>query len=319
MPPRRLKVAFWNVENLFDPANNVGRGPKDAPELEAKLDRLAACINSFFGEGEPPDLLALAEVNTVDLLNRLGSKLVKGPYRILWEKPGKHDQTGLGVLARDPIVNLEIVDAQRPLASARPRCLILRCALIGDISFVFVVNHWKSQLPSPDGKLASDADRKETALWLRDTLDELEDKCILLIGDFNAEPMEMYFDTLHLPCFRHFSKVILGNSKVFYNTAWRYLAEPFYWEEWASNPKLKEPRPKRTHSGGFVIWDQLMVSAGALKDGPIKLLEKTVRYYISHFNARHNKNGVLEPMRWTDGEVIGASDHFPLLAEFEIL
>jgi len=56
-----LNVAFWNVQNLFQPpvARRFGRGPQTIRERNAKLDRLASVIDGFF-HGQGPDLLALA-------------------------------------------------------------------------------------------------------------------------------------------------------------------------------------------------------------------------------------------------------------------
>jgi exonuclease III len=320
MPARRLKVAFWNVENLFDPANKAGRGPIDAQELDAKIQRLADCVNAFFGDQQPPDLLGLAEINTEALFYQLRQKL-KGNFCFSWwEHAGKRTQTGLGVLARAPVKSLIHVDTQRPSFGSRPRCLVMRGVLENEREFLLCLNHWKSQMPSPGaGAAEDDEDRKESALWLRQTLENAPEGCAIIVGDFNAEPNEFYFNDSHLPCYYHFSKVLRGRLEGFYNASWRYLTEPLYWEDYSA--RLPEPRPKRTHSGKYVIWDQLIVSREALKGGSLQLLEKSVRYSANtSLNARHNRYGVLTPLRWSyqNEEIEGASDHFPLLAEFEI-
>jgi hypothetical protein len=40
-----LNVAFWNVQNLFEPSV-VARGPQSQTELDEKLDVLADVINA---------------------------------------------------------------------------------------------------------------------------------------------------------------------------------------------------------------------------------------------------------------------------------
>ena len=324
MPDQLLKVAFWNVENLFDPDHNVDRGPQSNTELNAKLDRLSECINGFFNQGtDAPELIALVEINTLSLFRQLKDRL-SGQYLEIWEPPGRTDQTGLGILAKEPIIDLEYMDAQRVTLLSRPRCLIVRCLLPLNRSFLVVINHWKSQMKTYTAGLSPDQDRKQTARWIRDTLSLLDETCVLLLGDFNAEPTESYFNDDYLRCTYHFSKANYRAAELnrFYNTSWRFLTEPFHWEDWHSkSPKPQEPRSKRTHSGSMVVWDQLLVSGYTLKNGPIQLQEKTVDLYKGPLNAKHNKNGVLVPVRWeyNQGNPKGASDHFPVLAEFEML
>jgi len=77
MPADLLRVAFWNVENLFDPARRFDRGPASPVEIEAKLRRPADCIDDFFGpEDGGPHLPGLAEIGEVSLIRRLKLRLV---------------------------------------------------------------------------------------------------------------------------------------------------------------------------------------------------------------------------------------------------
>ena len=140
-----LNVAFWNVQNLFEPGV-VPRGPQSSTELDEKLDVLGDVINAF-SDGNGPDLLGLAEVNTkrifFDLIRRLN-----GSYFHVWEDAGMSDQTGLGLIARESrFVDLTLLDTQRPSVASRPRSMIVRCELLGKPEpFLVVVNHWKSRL-----------------------------------------------------------------------------------------------------------------------------------------------------------------------------
>ena len=75
-----LNVAFWNVQNLFEPGI-VSRGPQTPAELDEKLAVLGDVINAFFG-GDGPDVLGLAEVNTkrifLELVRRLATAEEEG-------------------------------------------------------------------------------------------------------------------------------------------------------------------------------------------------------------------------------------------------
>src|SRR5438309_11725984 len=107
-----LNVAFWNVQNLFEPAV-IARGPQSPTELDEKLDVLAGVIDAFFG-GDGPDLLGLAEINTERIFLELVRRL-KHPYLHVWEDPGTRDQTGLGLMARESrFVDVMVLKTQRP-------------------------------------------------------------------------------------------------------------------------------------------------------------------------------------------------------------
>jgi hypothetical protein len=169
-----LNVAFWNVQNLFEPGV-VARGPQSQTELDEKLVVLGDVINAFFG-GNGPDVLGLAEVNTkqifLDLVGRLN-----GPYFHVWEDAGTSDQTGLGLIARESrFVDLTLLDTQRPSVASRPRSMIARCELVGNPEpFLVVVNHWKSRLGPPD---LANADRLQTADLVGRLLGKLQQRYV---------------------------------------------------------------------------------------------------------------------------------------------
>ena len=322
-----LKVAFWNVENLYEPGTHANRGPQSDAELSAKLDALAETIDSFFG-GRGPDILALAEVHNDRILDQLRTRLVDS-YRSVWEPALMAGQSGLGALARTTVVSgLTIQDAQRPSRMARPRSVVLFCSLKASPEpFLLVVNHWKSQMPAQRGAVfTSPRDRQESARWLGDYLSQCHrNTCALVLGDFNCEPVDAPFNEIHLRSTRFFSTALRSPDRpaCLYNASWRFLTEPTLWDAHAGpGPAPPEPRPKTTHVDGNLVWDQLMVSGRALKNGPIRLLERTVDYHRDARTSRHNKLGILKPVRWAYQDAArnsGTSDHYPLVAEFEIL
>ena len=99
------------------------------------------------------------------------------------------------------------------------------------------------------------------------------------------------------------------------------MAEPLFWEESVrAGGGNQDRRPKRTHDAGFHIWDQLMVSGAALNARPLRLLEKTVHYHCDADNSAWERTGAMIPVRWgytNETTCVGASDHYPILAEFE--
>jgi len=318
-----LRTAFWNVSNLFEPGT-CHRGPRTVAELDAKVEVVASVARSLFG-GEGPDLLGLAEVGTERITDAIRSRL-DGEYVAAWVGPGMDDETGLGILARASVVaQVKLVAQYRPRMMARPRAAILRCTLrSASEPFLLAINHWKSraaQRGTDDG-----ADRIETARWLGSHLaTSPRVTCVLVFGDFNAEPFEPPFSETGLRGVRFFSSALWARATpaYVYNTAWRFLCEPDYWEE-ARRPGYQEPRPKTTHDSlPPVVFDQLLVSGRALRGGVLTLRERTVRYHCDEITAtRVPGTGRLHPARWQYDEATGfssgASDHFPLVAVFDV-
>lgn len=325
-----MRIAFWNVENLFTPGTHppgpggtpAARGPQTQDELDSKVARLAECINAFF-DGKGPDLLGLAEVHTQGILQSLEKRL-SDRYGMIWEPSRTLGETGLAVLGRVSTVSgLNVLDVYRPSTMARPRSMIVRCKF-ADVSepVLFVVNHWKSRMARGVGPFRASRDREQTANWLGEWLSKSSrDTCVIAVGDFNSEPFERPFSEYRLRSTRHFSTATWTRATpaYLYNTAWRFLTEPLMWGSPIQGAGAAEGRPKRTHVGGNYVWDQLMVSGRAMKSGPVLLLEQTVDYHRDHRNSARNQNGVLIPVRWKyqgPGSYVGASDHYPLVAQF---
>src|SRR2546421_12017716 len=96
-----LKLAFWNVENLFEPQlvarGVVHGGPTSEEELEAKSAVLVRTIDQVFG-GEGPGILGLAEIGNRPIAQQLATRLAGGPYVLVGAEGGYPHYTGLGRL-----------------------------------------------------------------------------------------------------------------------------------------------------------------------------------------------------------------------------
>jgi endonuclease/exonuclease/phosphatase family metal-dependent hydrolase len=347
-----LNVAFWNVQNLFEPGA-VDRGPRSDAELSARLDVLTRVIGRLFG-GNAPHLLGLAEIHTDRIFDMVRERL-GAHYHAIWEESGSSLETGLGLLARkDMFTEIRAEGVQRPGMFKRPRCLLARCELQQAREPLLVaVNHWKSRRPVKG--LSPEDDRVETARWLGERLaTSTRATCAIVLGDFNAEPFERPFNERSLRSVRFFSSALWARATpaYLYNTAWRFLAEPDYWEDFGVvkedaprsargadvDPPLEEywnevspgtsgkreyhlPRPQTSHGDGMsVIFDQLLVSGHALRGGPVTLKERSVVYHCDADTSERKRTAKVVPRPWTyDGRVgVGASDHFPLTATFRI-
>ncbi|MGK3993430.1 hypothetical protein [Sorangium sp. So ce1024] len=151
---------------------------------------------------------------------------------------------------------------------------IARCQLTeeqGGASILFVVNHWRSRVNEANSNAA--AERRETARALRARLARARlDTCAIVLGDFNAEPFEEPFGEAGLRSVRHFDPRLWegGAPGCLYNTAWRFLPEPDWWETVEARGEAYEaPRPRTTlNVSPPVLFDQLLVSGDALRGGP---------------------------------------------------
>lgn len=319
-----LDVAFWNVENLFDPALNVGRGPSTPQELAAKINHLAAIINSFFPVG-PPGLLGLCEVGDQTIFDQLASAI--NPNHIaIWVPAPQTSQTGLGFIANpSQVASLTLLTMQKPSIGSRPRSLVVECGVVGQTQPVYaVLNHWKSRLQSGSDPTADDRDRLESARWLGDYLaDNLNATDLVIVGgDFNAEPFEPPFSEVGLRGMRHFSRVLWSQSSAayLYNCGWRFLAEPDTWNV-AGGDGYREPKPKTTHGDSSgIVFDHILVSKRLLRGGPLTLDEASVRLNTNPAAVLRTHNSLLQPAKWSynsaSGTGTGASDHFAILASF---
>lgn len=322
-----LHVAFWNVQNLFEPpvARKIGRGPRTVRERNAKLDRLASVIDGFFN-GAGPDLLALAEVSGRQMFDDLIGRLSGSFSFRVWEESPLSGTTGLGIVGRDArIAGLTLLDQWRPQYAARPRILLVEC-LLGGVPrpIQVVVNHWKSRLPNPDPNGLTDwQDRDDGARWLGNRLAQGGPQCVIMLGDLNCEPTEGPLNSLFLSGVRHATTAIHSRAaaSVLYNTAWRFWIDPDPWQHPRANYRASRPKTTFGARGPAVIFDQLLVSKDALLGRPLSLREAMIHYHPDPRVYRHVRGGHIRPVPWAargGGVYVGASDHLPLLATFDV-
>jgi hypothetical protein len=321
-----INIAFWNVQNLFEP-QIAQRGPQNVTERNAKLDQLAKVINGFFN-GQGPDLLALAEIGGRQLFDDLVNRLTPPFSWRIWEDSPLPQTTGLGIIGRDTrIAGLKLLDQWRPETLARPRILLVECSIRAvPRPIIIVVNHWKSRMPNPDPNGLTDwQDREEGAEWLSNRLTQGgAQECVVMLGDLNCEPTEPPLNSPFLTGVRHATAVTYSRAAaiVLYNTAWRFWIEPDPWQYPRANYQASRPKTTFGAKGLPVIFDQLLVSKDALFGRPLSLKEDMIHYHPDARVYRHVRGGHIRPVPWkaqAGGGYVGASDHLPLLATFDVL
>lgn len=195
-------IAAWNVENLFDTEDDPLKNDTEflptskkqwtEDRLEQKLTNLVRVIN-YMNDGCGPDILALEEVENINVVKKLLYKLQYRDYVTVYrESP---DERGIDVtLIYDRnIFNIISVDTLKiNLPNGAKTRYILHATLNHKLSNTILqifVNHWPSRL---GGQVKSEPKRITAAKVLRRKVDSLFSKNdkeqIIILGDFNDEP-----------------------------------------------------------------------------------------------------------------------------------
>ena len=267
------RIAFWNLENLFDvedappgrrsdklrralrvgtPASEV-RGWTQ-PVLERKVAQLASVI-ARIGDGRGPDILGVCEVENRHVLELLRAALAPTgrSWGIVHADTG--DERGIdvaflhdtAVFGADPagVFSHFVVKrtATRDLVQvnfrdARGRLLVC------------VGNHWPSRL---GGRWESEPFRiiaAETLAYFHERIAEIHgrDAAVLAMGDFNDEPPDRSLAE-HARAERSRAKVVRATGPALLNLMWPLLAAQ-------QGTHFQDNRPG--------VLDQILVSRGLL-------------------------------------------------------
>lgn len=201
MDDRGFTIMFYNVENLFDPANDSLTADDDftpSGDLHwtykryyTKLNRLYKVITAL-GGWQPPDVIGLCEVENKKVLLDLihNTPLSKYPYEIVhYNSP---DRRGIDVALlynRNTIRPLESRKITLKKNGLLTRDILHVKAILQADTCHFLVNHWPSR---SSGQIETEGDRIEAALLLKSFADSLfainRNSNIIIVGDFNDEP-----------------------------------------------------------------------------------------------------------------------------------
>ena len=194
-----INVGFWNVENLFDLENDPLRnddefsfgGQKLVTQeiLDMKLDHLAEVISDL-----NVDILGLCEVENRKVLEMLNERYPEINYSIVhYESP---DLRGIDTALLYNAKKFTVVDSypiEIPIDDEDPsRDILYVKGTFYDATLHIYVNHWPSNY---SGLERGTRRRSVAANILRKALDEIliedENANIILMGDFNEDPLSV--------------------------------------------------------------------------------------------------------------------------------
>jgi endonuclease/exonuclease/phosphatase family metal-dependent hydrolase len=205
------RVVWWNVENLFDCQDDSLKDDEQfLPEGEyhwtkshywKKLDNLSRTIAAIAGDEDWPMIVGMCEVENDTVLRDLTrrSPLRMAHYAYVHEEGP--DVRGIAVAMLYDTLQFRLLGHEAiriPSAEHgyRPTRDILHawglCTTIPDTLHIIMVH-----LPSRAGSgRKGEAHRKLAVGTLCHLLDNLPDKSVLLMGDFNAEPGDAIFRSI---------------------------------------------------------------------------------------------------------------------------
>lgn len=197
-----VKVAFYNVENLFHPSNDSLTNDDDfTPEglyhwsYKKYYKKIANVAKVFIamGEGSPPVVIGLAEIENEQVLKDLCYRSPLKSYRYRYVHHDSPDRRGVDValLYRDSCVEI-LREHKVPVVfpfepNSRNRDLLYVCAKLsnGD-SLHVVVNHWTSRYSGFAATIPKRNYYADVARSLTDSiLSENPRANVLLMGDYN--------------------------------------------------------------------------------------------------------------------------------------
>jgi len=207
--PASFRIAFYNVENLFDTLDDPkindadflpgARLPWTSERYERKLSRIAEVIKALSDPG-PIAILGLCEVENEGVLQDLVESPVLIPYRYKYIHRNSPDERGIdNVMVYDPqqftpvkVLSIGVTLSDDPNDKTRDILYVkgYHPKALNDTLHVFV-NHWPSR---SGGQEASEPKRMEAAKTLRAVTDSLQaakpNALIVIIGDLNDEPAD---------------------------------------------------------------------------------------------------------------------------------
>lgn len=313
-PARSITFAFYNAENLWDPADDptstgdddfTPSGPMKWTEerLERKLLGLARAIRAIDGM-KGPDLIGMCELENRHVLDRLvGEFLPAGMYEVVHAESPDERGIDVGILYRPGVMRLTGLTMHRiDLGEGeRPTRDIMEATFEKEgRAFTVLANHWPSRRGGEDASAPRRRRAAEVAAGIVDSLTALDpDADIVLMGDLNDEPSSPSVrDVLDARAWdgdRSFRHRLINTAAPVIATD--TIGSYYYRNDWETI-------------------DQIMLSHGLLDQRGLTLFETTESIFAPEFLRDARADPVARPPHHTfiRGTLYigGTSDHFPV-------
>ena len=303
-------IAFYNVENLFDIANNpktldddftpLGRNKWNIKRYNRKLDKMSTVISQIGLQesGYVPAIIGLAEVENRkvvdDLINR--KDLRDHDYGIVHFNSPDERGVDVSLLYRKSI--FELLHAENKTLFLKNEegerdftrdVLLVRGKLKGELIHI-LVNHWPSRRSGSD---KTEVKRIKAAQLVSEIISnikaEFEEARIIIMGDFNDNPTNVSVQE-HL----------LNDD----------LYNPF-------QSIYQQGRGTLNHNGEWHLFDQIIISQNFMKKPPFIFKEASIfdKNFLKEWKGKRKGNPFRTYIgKWHQG---GYSDHLPVYMQLK--
>lgn len=313
-PKRNLTVVFYNVENLFDTANNQGARDGEFTPTGAnkwtteryvkKLNDVGRVLSSI-NKNELPEIIGLCEIENRNVLNDLlkTKSLRTGKYEVVhFESP---DYRGIDcafifrpdefkLISKKP-VHVSFSDDRE--YSTRD-ILYVKGETLNKETWHIFVNHWPSRT---SGLLQTEKKRVATAEILKtktDSIQKVNSKAnILIMGDMNDEPSN-----------KSLNQVLGAKNPEMGVAPLMNLMFPLHLQKKGSY----------NYRGTWNMLDNIIVSDDLLDDKGFRCIDRQGFVFREPWMEYKADNGTVSPNRTYGGPDYygGVSDHFPVFVKF---
>lgn len=314
MSGNTISIAWWNLENLFEPDKHPNWKAWDQQLYNEKLTNLAQGIRSLEVDGQGPDILGVCEVEN----ERILTELINDHLPDLGYKVVHHDSAGLRGIDVAFIYRNSLVDcienetvSHTIVKRIKTRDIFeIRLKVKEDESeLILLANHWPSRM---GGVYESEPFRimsaEQCSVITQNILHEDPEARMVIMGDFNDDPFNRSIRE-YLHAIRDRKRVVSRRTKRPYllNCMWSLIGESntgSYYNTLGETP--------------WFYFDQIMVTPGLLRnDTGLKLDEDSISIHNPKWMRR--SNGAPKFFRKYRGKIIkGYSDHFPVTCRLKI-
>lgn len=313
--PSQYRIAFWNLENLFDIENSPRRGDKlqraiekDLPgwtqaRLDRKISQLASIILQMNG-GRGPEILGVCEVENDHVMNLLVQALAPlgRNYAIVHHDTSDHRGIDVGFIYDAGLFGVEMQFSHFVMRRTATRDILqVNFMTQHNRRFVVVGNHWPARTSGTLKTAGYPAIAGETLAYFHQPILQVHgpDTPVLAVGDFNDDPSDRSLVDYALSTR---SRTKVGNARIarFLNLMWPRLGEGLATYYYGNVPN---------------VLDQFLANKNLLKgNAPIRVLPTSVD--IVRFPEMVATGDYPKPILFGGmGKAVnpdGFSDHFPI-------
>ncbi len=315
-----LKIASYNVENLFDLESNGSEYKEYIPNSDSNWNKenfnikFANVIKVI--EDLDADIIALQEIENENVIKLLKEKLPQYKYYTF----SKYDTSsvGLGFLSKIKIIESKNLDFK--LKSERYRPILETTFLYDGVEFKIFNNHWPS-------KKSPESYRIKYAKDLQDRVSTLaKDYDYILLGDFNSDYDEFHTfknnahlnNSENLTGINHVLNTILNDTYITTNDILKESKKVHYnlWLELPSNERFSTKFRNQNST-----LDNMILPYSLFDDKKLSYVPKSFTVFkppylynngqIYRWKVKESKNEKVH-----QGE--GFSDHLPIYALFSL-